>query len=117
MRESVSVDRGSFLPLAIGVVAVVASVASVALLAYDVVLVRRLLGGGVGRVADPNIWIAYVCAGCGVAGSGIVQVASRSAGTRLASAVVLAVAIAAMSLWLVLHLGGFVYSHSSVMPQ
>lgn len=110
-------DRRRLVRLAIGMAALVAMVSSVALLTYDVVLVRRLLGGGVGRVADPNIAIAYVSAACSLAGSGIVWAASHSRRLRLAGVVVAVLGIAATVLWLALHLGGFVYSHSSVMPQ
>jgi hypothetical protein len=91
-----------------------ASLCGVALLAYDLVLVRRLVGGAPGHVADPAIAIPYIWAVCGLIGSGIAYLASRSRRERMASIAVLALAVAAAALWLFLHLGHFVYSHSSM---
>jgi hypothetical protein len=95
----------------------IASVGTVALLAYSGVLILRLWSGGVGRLGSDVIAIAYVSAASALLGSLPAAFASRSRTLRTIGAVVLLFAVLATTFWLVLHLGGFVYSHESAMSD
>jgi hypothetical protein len=89
-------------------------VSSVALLSYSVVLAMRVRSGGPGHIGGDLIAGCYVLAVLAIGTASSLYGASSSAGLAAVRHWLLAFAVVAATLWLGLHLGGFVFSHGSM---
>jgi len=106
-------------PLSLAKIALMAAtaVAAVTLLIYELVLVARLAAGGPGHIGSDVIRYAYVLAFLSACGATLILGASAYRRVNKLRFLVAVLASIATLLWLVLHLGGAVFSHESMFAS
>ena len=93
------------------------AMSAIPLLAYCGVLIVRIINGGVGRVGGDMITLGYVLATASLVFGVIAAILGRRKSPSHLSRFAHIVAAAAIACWLVLHLGGAVYSHGSLFTN
>jgi hypothetical protein len=91
----------------------VALASSAALLGYNLVLALRVLTSGPGHIGGDLIAGCYVLAAVGLGAASSLYRPSSGVGSAVRRWL-LAFTVTVGVLWLVLHLGGFVFSHESM---
>jgi hypothetical protein len=95
-----------------------AAVAALVLLAYDGVLIGRVLSSRIRHVAGVVITCAYVLAlFCTAAAGLLLSRFGSGSGLRQPRWLVAGLCLCAAALWFAVHGGGFIYSHESMVEK
>lgn len=92
---------------------------SVLLLVYDVALTARIVTGGAGHVGGDIVFACYSLAALGVFGASSLCW-TASAVTMATSSIrrwLLGLSVFTAAFWLVLHMGGLIFSHESMVAN
>jgi len=88
---------------------------SLVLLTICCLLLVRLVSGGEGRIGDDIVLSTYLLTGLTTAALIVSLLLLRDRNLLFKPATVHVLSLAAVGFWLCLHVGGFVYSHSSIL--
>ena len=97
------------------IVLFVEAVSSSVLLIFCCLLLVRLVSGGEGRLGDDVVFSTYLIAALTSAVLIVSLLLLRDRNLLLKAASIHVLGLISIGFWLCLHIGGFVYSHSSIL--